>query len=185
MRETCFSNSVYLHIRKSVYPEKNLMLLKSSRIFHYSVSVHLLSKYLRKLFHALILKNVICSQTITLTISGKCFHIASLTTPENQRFYGVCMFLSFQFRVLEWIYSWQLPECQGIPCSKQARYWKFLSDCSGNWTHNYLLCKWTLNRFDIQATVECRFTLKCVHDMTQTYSQMHPTDKYSKHSAII
>ena len=34
---------------------------------------------------------------------------------------------------------------------------------------------------DIQATIECGFTLKRVCDMTRTYSQMHHTDKYSEH----
>ena len=38
---------------------------------------------------------------------------------------------------------------------------------------------------DIQATIECRLTLKCVGDMTRTYSQMHCTDKTSEHSSII
>ena len=38
---------------------------------------------------------------------------------------------------------------------------------------------------DIQATVECRFTLKRVHDMIRTYSQMHRTHKYPQHSSII
>ena len=38
---------------------------------------------------------------------------------------------------------------------------------------------------DIQATIECRFTLKCVRDMTRTYCQMHCTDKNSEHSSII
>ena len=38
---------------------------------------------------------------------------------------------------------------------------------------------------DIQATIECGFTLKHVCDMTRTYSQMHRTDKYSEHSSII
>ena len=38
---------------------------------------------------------------------------------------------------------------------------------------------------DIQATIKCGFTLKCVRDMTRTYSQMHRTDKYSEHSSII
>ena len=38
---------------------------------------------------------------------------------------------------------------------------------------------------DIQATIECGFTLKRVHDMIRTYSQMHGTDKYSQHSSII
>ena len=38
---------------------------------------------------------------------------------------------------------------------------------------------------DIQATVECGFTLKLVRDMIKTYNQMHRTDKYSQHSSII
>ena len=38
---------------------------------------------------------------------------------------------------------------------------------------------------DIQGTIECGFTLKRVHDMTRTYSQMHRTDKYSEHSPVI
>ena len=38
---------------------------------------------------------------------------------------------------------------------------------------------------DIQATVECGFTLTLVHDMIKTYNQMHRTDKYSQHSSII
>ena len=39
--------------------------------------------------------------------------------------------------------------------------------------------------FDIQATTEWRFTLKCVCDMIQTYNQMHHTDKYSQNCSII
>ena len=38
---------------------------------------------------------------------------------------------------------------------------------------------------DIQTTIECGFTLKCLCDMTRTYSQIHCTDKYSEHSSII
>ena len=36
-----------------------------------------------------------------------------------------CMFLSFHVRVLEWIHTLQLPECQGTPYSKQAQNLKF------------------------------------------------------------
>ena len=36
-----------------------------------------------------------------------------------------CMFLSCHVRVSEWIHTLYLPECQGTPCSKQARYLKF------------------------------------------------------------
>ena len=38
---------------------------------------------------------------------------------------------------------------------------------------------------DIQATIECGFTLKRVRDIAITYSQMHRADKYSQHSSII
>ena len=38
---------------------------------------------------------------------------------------------------------------------------------------------------DIQATIECRFPLKHVHDMIVTYSQMYHTYKYSQQSCII
>ena len=38
---------------------------------------------------------------------------------------------------------------------------------------------------NIQATVECIFTLKIVNDMTITYNQLHRTDKYSQQSSII
>ena len=37
---------------------------------------------------------------------------------------------------------------------------------------------------DIQATIECGFTLKRVRDMIKTYSEMHRTDKYSKHTQL-
>ena len=38
---------------------------------------------------------------------------------------------------------------------------------------------------DIQATVDCGFTLKLVRDMIKTYNQLRHTDKYSQHSSII
>ena len=37
----------------------------------------------------------------------------------------------------------------------------------------------------IQATIERGFTLKRVHDMIRTYSQLHRTDKYSEHNSVI
>ena len=38
---------------------------------------------------------------------------------------------------------------------------------------------------DIQATMECGFTLKHVRDIIKTYSQIRRTDKYSQHNSII
>ena len=66
-------------------------------------------------------------------------------------------------------------ESQRTPCSKQAQNLK-TSDFAPASTKDFL---------DIQATIECGFTLKHLHDMTKTYSQMHHTDKYSQHSSII
>ena len=39
--------------------------------------------------------------------------------------------------------------------------------------------------FDIQATIECRLTLKRVREMIRKYSQINHADKYSHHSSII
>ena len=41
------------------------------------------------------------------------------------------------------------------------------------------------NFLDIEATIECGFTLKRLRDMARTYNQMFRTDKYSEHSSII
>ena len=38
---------------------------------------------------------------------------------------------------------------------------------------------------DIQANIECGFTLKSTHDMIRTYSQMPCADNYSQRSSII
>ena len=49
----------------------------------------------------------------------------------------------------------------------------------------FLGIPWSKEFLDIQATIECGFTLKRVRDMIRTYSQMHRADKYSQHSSII
>ena len=38
---------------------------------------------------------------------------------------------------------------------------------------------------DIQATIECGFTMKRVRDMIRAYSQMDRIDKYSQQNSII
>ena len=38
---------------------------------------------------------------------------------------------------------------------------------------------------DIQSNIERVFTMRRVHDMTRTYSQMDCADKYSEHSSSI
>ena len=38
---------------------------------------------------------------------------------------------------------------------------------------------------DIQANIGCEFTIKCVRDMTITYSQLQSADKYSQLSSVI
>ena len=59
------------------------------------------------------------------------------------------------------------------------------SDCM-LWLCHVQVSEWIYKEFlDIQATTECRFTLKRIRDMIITYSQMYHTDKYSRHSSII
>ena len=38
---------------------------------------------------------------------------------------------------------------------------------------------------DIEENIECGFNLKCVRDMTRTYSQMHRADEYWERNSII
>ena len=56
-----------------------------------------------------------------------------------------CVFLSYHIRVAEWIYTLQLPKCQGTPCLKQTRYLKFRSVSNGIQTQHHLSCIRTLN----------------------------------------
>ena len=72
------------------------------------------------------------------------------------------------------------------PCSKLKWNLKCLSvrlqtmwfSCSHL---NFRFPAWFEQEFlDVQATIECGFTLKCVREMTRTYIQMHRTDKYSQ-----
>ena len=59
----------------------------------------------------------------------------------------------------------------------------FLSDSNEIRTHNHLVRKRTLSHLaklflDVQATIECRFTLKRVRDMIITYSYCELSRKY-------
>ena len=69
---------------------------------------------------------------------------------------------------------------KGLLARSRRKIWS-LSDCNWTRTHNHLDRKWKLNHLAKLA----RFTLKGVHDMTRTYSQIHRTDKYSQYSSII
>ena len=76
-----------------------------------------------------------------------------------------------------------------------------LSDCNETRTYNHLVRKRTLNHlwsvwpvfmavlskefFDIQATMECGFTLKRVSYMKRTHSHVHCRNKFSQNSSII
>ena len=52
-------------------------------------------------------------------------HLAKLTKWLNLHGAFDCMLLSCYVRISESIHTLYLPECQGTPCSKQARYLKF------------------------------------------------------------
>ena len=93
---------------------------------------------------------------------------------------------------------WSLGDCNWtrtqnrLVCKQTLKLAKWLSCVLSNYLHE--LCSVFLSPcatasskefLDIQATIEWRFTLKRVRDMTRTYSQMHHADKYSEHSSII
>ena len=66
---------------------------------------------------------------------------------------------------------------------KQARYLKFKS-LQREVTSDIAPVS-SKELFDIQATVECKFTPKRVIDKIRRYSQVCRTDKYSQHKSII
>ena len=70
-------------------------------------------------------------------------------------------------------------------CSLHVRY-TFQSESTlySNFNFRFRAC-FEQGVLDIQATIECGFTLTRVRDMRWIYSQMHRTDKYSEHSSII
>ena len=51
------------------------------------------------------------------------------------------------------------------------------------WKRFYL--SFQVKNIGLYCTIECGFTLKHVHDMIRTYSQIDRTGKYSQHSSII
>ena len=65
-----------------------------------------------------------------------------------------------------WVFAYELSGCgfKSLRCHLNSRY-------RACFEHGVL---------DIQATIECRFTLKCERDMIIIYSQMHRTDKHSQ-----
>ena len=92
-----------------------------------------------------------------------------------------CIMLLCHVRISEWIKTLYFPECQGTPWSNQAR------NLNAKWLqmHSDFAPASSQEFLDIQANIECGFTLKRVLDMTRAYSQMHRTDKSSEHSSII
>ena len=77
---------------------------------------------------------------------------------------------------------------QNALIAKIRLIWKLMTSQPG-WQNKYKLQIFATASskefLDIQATIECGLTLKCIRDMTRTYIQMHHTDKHSEHSSII
>ena len=61
---------------------------------------------------------IICAKRIALLS-------LRLEGEETLKYRCVYMLLSCHIRLSDWIYTLDLPECQGTPCSKQLRYLKF------------------------------------------------------------
>ena len=56
-----------------------------------------------------------------------------------------CVFLSSHIRILAWIYTLYLPECQGTFPGDRRDIWN-LSDCIRVWTYSHLVRKGTINQ---------------------------------------
>ena len=80
---------------------------------------------------------------------------ALLSCIVSTYWYGIfdCILFSCHVRVSDWIHT-PIPECQGTPCLKQTQNLKF---------------KWLQLDLNLQATIECGFTVKRVRDMIRTY----------------
>ena len=72
------------------------------------------------------------------------------------------MFLSCHVRVSEWIHTLYLPECQGTPCSKQARNLKFkwLQLDSPVWLNDWVF---------VYELSGCGFESSCSHLITKLF----------------
>ena len=68
-------------------------------------------------------KHLICKWTLNILLKLTEWWSRILSTYLYRAF--DCMFLSCPVHVWEWIHTLYLPECQGTPCSKQARYLTF------------------------------------------------------------
>ena len=127
---------------------------------------------------------IICNNTlITYSQNGNADSVKALT--RNYVFLSVYYYhVMCEFQRQSTLYS--LPECQGIPCSKQAPYLASLAKwLSGNLQTKWLWVRisflslklqiWCLlqakSSLTFRQTIEYGFTLKLVHDMIITYSQ--------------
>ena len=90
-------------------------------------------------------------------------------------------------RVPEWINTLKLPEFQGTPCTKQARYLN-LSDSNGIQIHNHLVCKQALKQLAKLTNVlvlvnelsACKFE-SCCCQACSTLSGIHVEFSLQKH----
>ena len=140
--------------------------------------------------------------------------VVLITTPQNimkmSNTTTVCScHVTYAFQRESTLYS--CLNVKELLARRRREIWRW-SDYNWTRTQNHLVLKQTLNHLaklvlglspvavtspsdfapalskeflDIQATIECGFTLKRVRDMTRTYSQMYRTDQYSKRSSII
>ena len=105
-----------------------------------------------------------------------CFNLSLLpeSMDSNNRTIRYCH-VTYVFQSESALYSWL--NVKELLARNRYDIWR-LSNSNGIRTHNHLV--------DIvQATIECRFSLKQVRDMIITYSQVHRTDKCLQHISII
>ena len=105
-----------------------------------------------------------------------CFNLSLL--PEimdsNNRTLRYCH-VTYVFQSESALYSWL--NVKELLARNRYDIWR-LSDSNGIQIHNHLV-------HIVQATIECRFSLKQVRNMIITYIQVLRADKYLQHNSII
>ena len=104
-----------------------------------------------------------------------CFNLSLLpeSMDSNNRTLRYCH-VTYVFQSESALYSWL--NAKELLARNRYDIWR-LSDSNGIQTHNHLV-------HIVQATIECRFSLKQVRNMIITYSQVLRADKYLQHNWV-
>ena len=105
--------------------KKEACSLKFLQIYvHTHISHTEWASYLQQLFLEMYIKGILFAMLPQPFLSICAQKLFQCLQTQNYLFIKVndCVLLSYRVRVSEWIYTLQLPECQGTPRSKQFKW---------------------------------------------------------------